>query len=88
MMVNISEEAGINGAMQLCTEATHGVGRFTSWLSRTTGSIARTAFGIVKNVSDKKGKNISALVSDACSAYRGGFIKSKEVMDFYRSMYR
>ena len=62
MMSNLSGEQGIDSAINLCTQGAMIAFRFTKWFMKT---------------SEIKGANqTGSLISDACSAYRGGFVKN------------
>lgn len=62
MMSNLSGEQGIDSAINLCTQGAMAAFRFAKWFMKA---------------SEAKGANqTGTLISDACSAYRGGFVKN------------
>ena len=63
MMLQVTEEQSINGALMLCTSGVQSGMRFAGWIK--------------KHKPDKESK----LISDACSAYRGGFVEKSDAAE-------
>ncbi len=81
MMAQVTEEQSINSALMLCTSGIQSGVRFGGWITRHAIPLIKGGLG-----KDK----IEKLISDACSAYRGGFVEKsntaemKELIDGLR----
>ena len=83
MMTQITDEQAINGALNICTQGGMAVTRFAGWflrapgnMIRMTGSIINYTGKITEKIAELKGKSEKSLLEDACSYYRGGFVKN------------
>ena len=83
MMNQITEEQAINGALNICTQGGMAVTRFAGWflrapgnMIRMTGSIINYTGKITEKIKELKGRSEKGLLEDACSYYRGGFVKN------------
>ena len=83
MMTQITEEQAINGALNICTQGGMAVTRFAGWflrapgnMIRMTGSIINYTGKITEKIKELKGRSEKGLLEDACSYYRGGFVKN------------
>lgn len=83
MMTQITEEQAINGALNICTQGGMAVTRFAGWflrapgnMIRMTGSIINYTGKITEKIEELKGRSEKGLLEDACSYYRGGFVKN------------
>ena len=83
MMTQITDEQAINGALNICTQGGMAVTRFAGWflrapgnMIRMTGSIINYTGKITEKIKELKGKSEKGLLEDACSYYRGGFVKN------------
>lgn len=83
MMIQITDEQAINGALNICTQGGMAVTRFAGWflrapgnMIRMTGSIINYTGKITEKIEELKGRSEKGLLEDACSYYRGGFVKN------------
>ena len=83
MMTQITDEQAINGALNICTQGGMAVTRFAGWflrapgnMIRMTGSIINYTGKITEKIKELKGRSEKSLLEDACSYYRGGFVKN------------
>ena len=90
MMTQITDEQAINGALNICTQGGMAVTRFAGWFLRApgnmirmtgsiinhTGSIINYTGKITEKIKELKGRSEKGLLEDACSYYRGGYVKN------------
>lgn len=71
MMLNITEEQSVNGAFNLITQGASAAKDLHSWLDKRNKEQGTQA-------DIQAQKNADELRADACSYYRGGFVKTAQ----------
>ena len=71
MMLSLTEEQSVNSALNLTTQGISAGFRFSSWFEKRKSN--RTA-----EMDIQAQKHATALRSDACSCYRGGYVKNAD----------